>query len=428
MNLVVAGYTEERVYGGREPYWDTAKLSQGLRTFALSTDGVLAPASSDIPAGGARPNPSWVEAHPSGLIVYSMCESSTAPLGTATDVVAHAVDPETAALTLINRAVCGEGPCFATLDKSAKFLLVSCINSSEVVVFSILPNGGVGAVVERQSVRAALGLVPTADSNAHSVVLSPSNELAVVSDMALARVLVYRFDSTRGALNFHSSTESGPWPGGRARHFVFHPFVTGSGETPGLAFGMNQGKGGVDEGSVSVYHVHHRNVDADAAHGKPVLELVQRISSLPAGHVPSAERPAVGGAAIRISPDARHVYCSNRGHDSIAIFAVNIGEEGGDGLVTREPYLTLLGHEPCGGRTPRDIAIDPTGSFLLAANQDSHAVITFEIQQPSGLLRRTGNELAVAAPNCICFLPAQGAAGGRGGGGGGGGGGGHGRL
>ena len=412
MRLVVGGFSEGTVYGGDKPYWDTSQLSRGLRSFALSPSGKLL--GGGTAAADALPNPGWVAAHPTGRAVYSACESSSDPRGTETDVVAHAIDPSTGKLTFINRVVCGDGGCFASVSKNGLFLLVSCIGTSEVVVFPILPGGGLASAVERRSIRAALGLAADVDSNAHSVVLSPSNRLAVVSDLALARVLVYRFDSERGSLKFHSATESGTYPGGRARHLVFQPVAMASSSTGGhdsapLAFGMNQGKGGVDEGSVSVYTVHeHRLLQQ---HGKPILELVERVSSLPEGHVPSPEQAAIGGAAIQVSSDGRHLYCSNRGDESIAMFRINHG--GNDGGTTsssrnagrrqQHQYLTLLGHVPCGGLTPRDIKI--CGNFLLVANQDSHNVVTLAVDQGSGLLRHTGHKEEIAAPNCICLLP-----------------------
>jgi hypothetical protein len=315
MMLVIGGYTEDSVYGGEKPYWDTSKLSRGLQTFVLQEDGGLQPtATAAAAADSARPNPSYISAHPAGRVVYSVCESSAVGMrGTPTDVVAHAVDRLTGELTLINRVVCGDGPCFATVDSSGKFLLVTNISDSDVCVFSIAPDFGVGPAVERQSVRSGFGLGRDAESNAHSGVLSPSNRLVVVSDLALAKIILYRFDSGTGSLDFHSAIDSGPFPASRARHLVFHPATlsqqgTGgnsSAGTIGRAYGMNQGKQGVDEGSVSVYHVHEHNLDGHQA--EPVMELVDRVSTLPHGHTPCKE--SVGGAAIQVRCPVTTVVC-----------------------------------------------------------------------------------------------------------------------
>ena len=94
---------------------------------------------------------------------------------------------------------------------------------------------------------------------------------------------------------------------------------------------------------------------------------------------------------MHLSPDGRHLYASNRGHDSIAVFRVEA-----------EGSLSLLGHQPCGGRTPRNFAIDPEGQYLLAANQDTDNIAVFAIGE-DGLLRQTG-DVPFPSPVCIRFL------------------------
>jgi 6-phosphogluconolactonase len=89
------------------------------------------------------------------------------------------------------------------------------------------------------------------------------------------------------------------------------------------------------------------------------------------------------------------LYGSNRGHDSIAMFSVD--EETG--------RLSLIGHEPTQGRTPRNFAIDPTGAFLLVANQDSNSIVVFRIDAATGRLDATGHSIEVPAPVCIRFAP-----------------------
>ncbi len=108
-----------------------------------------------------------------------------------------------------------------------------------------------------------------------------------------------------------------------------------------------------------------------------------------------APRERVSTAQVLVAPSGRFVYVSNRGHDSIAIFAI-------DEATGR---VTPAGHAATGGKTPRNFAIDPTGTYLLAANQDSDSVVVFRIDAETGQLRPTGNVARVPSPVCVTMLP-----------------------
>jgi 6-phosphogluconolactonase len=99
------------------------------------------------------------------------------------------------------------------------------------------------------------------------------------------------------------------------------------------------------------------------------------------------------GADIHVSPDGGFLYCSNRGHDSIAAFKIN----------QRNGGLTFIAHEPTGGKTPRNFAIDPTGTFLLVANQGSENIVTFRRDKKTGRLSATDHVAEVPAPVCLKF-------------------------
>jgi 6-phosphogluconolactonase len=94
-----------------------------------------------------------------------------------------------------------------------------------------------------------------------------------------------------------------------------------------------------------------------------------------------------------VDPSGRFVYVSNRGHDSIAIFAVD----------QQTGRLTNVGHEPTGGQTPRNFAIDPSGTFLYAANQNSDTIVHFRIDGQTGRLTPTGDVTEIGGPVCILF-------------------------
>ena len=128
----------------------------------------------------------------------------------------------------------------------------------------------------------------------------------------------------------------------------------------------------------------------DAAAGS--LKEVQTISALPAGF-----KGANSSAEIAVHPSGKFLYASNRGHDSIAIFRIDVAAG----------TLTAAGHAPAGGKTPRNFAIDPSGKFLLAANQDSGNVAVFRIDPSTGALTPAGVEVGVPSPVSIVFTPTR---------------------
>ena len=149
--------------------------------------------------------------------------------------------------------------------------------------------------------------------------------------------------------------------------------------------GPRCGEYSADSRHLYVIHELNSTVAHYACNGGAVT-LRETVSTLPADYA-----GANTAADVHLTPDGRHLYASNRGHDSIAMFCV-----GADGS------LTLLGHQPCGGRTPRNFAIDPEGQYLLAANQDSDNIAVFAIGE-DGLLRQTG-DVPFPSPVCIRFL------------------------
>ena len=119
------------------------------------------------------------------------------------------------------------------------------------------------------------------------------------------------------------------------------------------------------------------------------LSEIQTISTLPDGMVD----PNNSTAEVQVHPNGRFLYGSNRGHDSIAMFAI-------DPTTGR---LASLGQQPSGGQFPRNFGIDPTGNWLLAAHQHSHTVCVFEIEATTGILRPTDQVAEVPSPVCVKF-------------------------
>jgi 6-phosphogluconolactonase len=124
------------------------------------------------------------------------------------------------------------------------------------------------------------------------------------------------------------------------------------------------------------------------------LKVIQTLSTLPEG---VEVTPKDSTAEVLVHPSGKFLYVSNRGPDSIAIYAID----------PQTGKLRALGHQSTGGKTPRNFGIAPTGNFLLAANQDSGTIVVFHIDPGTGLLKPTGHSADVPKPVCVRFLPVE---------------------
>jgi 6-phosphogluconolactonase len=202
--------------------------------------------------------------------------------------------------------------------------------------------------------------------HAHQIPLDPTGRFALCPDLGMDQVFVYRLDGAAGRLQPNDPPGARLAPGTGPRHLEFHPsepwvYVIGELGSTITAF------------------------EWDGARG--ALRELQTVSTLPEAH-PGSDTTC---ADIHVAPSGRFVYGSNRGHDSIAAFAID--EAGGT--------LTPLGQTPTGGRTPRSFAIDPSGTFLFVANQDTDTIVTFRLDADSGQLTPTGQVTNVPSPVCL---------------------------
>jgi 6-phosphogluconolactonase len=282
-------------------------------------------------------------------------------------VASFKIDRETGGLTRLNRKACGgEVPCYLSVSKNGKFILVANYGSGSVSVLPIGEDGSLGDVVCSMKHDVPPG---GKGANAHSIILDPSNRHALVADLGVGRILVYRFDDETGQL----TPGRPPWvstaKGAGPRHVKFHP-------NEQLLLCMTE----YDNTMISL------NYDAKGG----ALTLIEAQSSLPPGYTETTY-----GSDVQLHPNGRFVYGSNRGHNSIAIFEID----------AKTGSLKLLGHEPTGGDHPRGTCIDPTGNFLLVANQNSDNILTFKIDAESGRLAPVGDEVQVLKPVWFTFIP-----------------------
>jgi 6-phosphogluconolactonase len=318
-------------------------------------------------------NPSFLAVHPSYRFLYAVNEIGNYGGQKSGAVSAFAIDSSTGKLTLLNQlATGGADPCYLTVDKTGKFLLVANYSGGSIAVFPILEDGRLG---EKSAFIQHTGHGPNPERqeapHAHSIDLSPDGRFAIVDDLGLDETLVYKFDSAHGTLTPNDPPFAKANPGAGPRHFTFSP-------NGNFGYVVNELSSDISAFSY------------DAMNG--TFHPLQTISTIPKTF--TAENTA---AEIEISPSGKFLYASNRGHNSIAVFSID----------PQKGTLTLLQYVPTKGESPRNFEIDPTGSLLFVGNEKSDTLVTFRVDPKSGRLTPTGKVLEISQPVCVRFVPAE---------------------
>jgi 6-phosphogluconolactonase len=318
----------------------------------------------------ATVNPSFFAVHPNNRFLYAVNETAGFE-GKDGSISAFSINPKNGMLTFLNKvSSMGKNPCHLTVDNSGEWLIAANYSSGSVSIFSLKEDGRLGSASMFMQ-HSGFGKDPRRQKgpHAHSVDLSPDSRFLLVSDLGLDKVMIYRFDSVKGTLAANNPPFAKVSPGAGPRHLSFHP----------------NGR--------FVYQINELNSTLTAFaydRERGSLREIETLSTLPQGF--SGSNTA---AEIKVHPDGTFIYGSNRGHDSIAVFAI----KGEKSLV--EP----VGHVSTQGRTPRHFAIDPTGNYLFAANQDSGEIVVFRINRTTGMLAASGAVLKVPKPVCVVFVP-----------------------
>jgi 6-phosphogluconolactonase len=347
----------------------TGGESKGIYIYRMdAATGSLTPAG----VGEGVVNPSFLALHPGGRFLYAACEAGNFGGRKTGAVAAFSLDPKSGALTLLNQESSeGTSPCHVAVDRSGKNLLVANYSSGTAAVLPIREDGRLGPA---SSVVKHSGSGPDRrrqeGPHAHSINLDPANRFAFVADLGLDKVMIYRFDPARGTLVPNDPPSASTAPGAGPRHFSFHPngryaYVINELNSTVTAFAFDAEKGALRE-----------------IHSVPTL--------------PGDFKGTSTTAEVQVTPDGKFLYGSNRGHDSLAVFAVD-AETG---------KLSPAGFHSTQGKTPRNFGIDPSGRWLLAANQGSGSVAVFRIDAKTGKLDPAGTPIQVPKPVCVKFLPA----------------------
>ena len=353
---------------------EAGSTSKGIYAYRFDSDtGKL----TSIGIAAETTNPSFLAVHPNHRFLYAVNETGNYRGQKSGAVSAFSIDRATGKLTLLNQVASrGADPCYITADKTGKYVLVANYTGGSVAVFPVLEDGRLGEASSFIQ-HTGHGTDPQRQEgpHAHSIDLSPDNRFAIVDDLGLDETLVYRFDIAKGSLTLNDpqlyTTLAKADPGAGPRHFAFHT----SGK---FAYVVNE-----MGSTVSVFSY-------DGADG--ALRRLQTISTFPkdfSAHNDDAE--------IEVHPSGKFLYASNRGHDSIAVFAID----------PDKGTLTQIEYAPTKGQTPRSFEIAPGGSLLFAANEKSDNIVVFRINPQTGRLAPTGKVLDVAEPVCVKFVPIE---------------------
>ncbi len=346
----------------------TGGKSQGIYRFLMD------PASGELTGGelaAEAANPSFLAVHPTRRFLYAVNEVGNYGGKRSGAVSAFALDPADGKLTFLNREPSGGAdPCHLAVDAAGKHVLVANYAGGNAAVLPIAGDGRLGPVgCDVQHKGSSVNRQRQEAAHAHSINLDAANRFAVVADLGLDQVRVYRYDAATGTLTPNDPPFIATAPGAGPRHFAFHPSAP-------FAYVINE------LGSTVIA------LGYDAAKG--TFKPLQTISTLPAGF-----KGENGTAEVQVHPSGRFLYGSNRGHDSIAAFAID----------PTSGTLTPIGIYSEGIKTPRNFGIDPTGTFLVVANQDSDSLVVFRIDPQTGALGPTGHKASVPVPVCVKFVP-----------------------
>ena len=284
-------------------------------------------------------------------------------------VSSYRIDQRSGDLEFINREASeGAAPCYVSVDAKRKAVLVANYSSGSV---SVLPVSSDGKLSKATYVDTHKGSSINPDRqkepHAHSILLDDHSDLAFSADLGTDRISIYRLDAKAGKLGILG--EASLKPGAGPRHIAIHP----SGK---LLYVINE-----LDSTITSFRF-------DRAGAK--LSSLDSVSTLPADFSGKSYC-----ADIHIHPSGRFLYGSNRGHNSIAVFAIN----------PADGKLSVIQHQSTLGNWPRNFALDPSGKFLLVANQNSGNIASLAIDQQTGKLSETRFNLEIPAPVCVKFMP-----------------------
>ena len=347
----------------------TNEKSEGIYVFRFNSQ-----TGETTPVGSAKTsNPSFLAVSPNERYVYAVNENADSTRFTmGGSVAAFSFDKKNGQLTSLNKQESGgKHPCYVATDKTGKWVIAGNYSSGSLALLPVKEDGSLEAPVQViQHTGSSVNEDRQQGPHVHSTVVSPDNKFVFVPDLGIDKVMIYALDAKKGTLTAAAdpfvATEAGAGP----RHFDFHP-------NKKFAYLIEEMSGGI-----SVYK-----------YSKGTLTLVQNISSLQGDFSGN-----IGAADIHVSKDGKFLYVSNRGDaNTIDIFKIN----------QKTGEIWEAGHQSTLGKNPRNFNFDPSGNFLLVANQSSNDIVVFRRDAVTGLLTDTGKRIMVDKPVCLKWIATE---------------------
>jgi len=313
------------------------------------------------------PNPSYLAISPDEKFVYAVNEN--ADKGNGGKVSSFAFDKQQGKLSLIDvQQSGGDDPCYVSVDKTNKWITIANYTSGTLSVLPIKGNGGLDpASTVIQQTGYSVNTERQTSPHMHCAVFAKDNKYLFAADLGTDKVMVYSFNEKNGKLAEAASPFVMVKAGAGPRHLTFHP--------------NNKYAYLIEEltGTISAY-----------SYKNGAFALFQNASALPPDYMGS-----IGSADIHVSADGKFLYASNRGEsNTIAIYRVN----------QKNGSITLVGHQSTLGKTPRNFNFDPSGNFLLVANQNSDNIVIFKVDKKTGLLSDSGKKIKAGNPVCVKWI------------------------
>ena len=312
-------------------------------------------------------NPSFLAVSPDEKFVYAVNENGNNDNGG--EVSAFSFDKKTGRLTAINKQLSGgDAPCYIQTDKTGRWVVAGNYSSGTLSVLPVSASGELGnATTTIQHKGSGVNKERQEKPHVHCTIFSQDDKWLFVPDLGIDKVMIYAFDSKTGKLKPAPQPYVKIKDGGGPRHLTFHP-------NNQYAYLMEEMGGAVDVFQYS--------------NGK--LKPIQHIAS-----VQTNDTGFIGSADIHVSADGKFLYASNRGgFNTIAIYKID----------QQNGTLTFIGHQSSLGEIPRNFTIDPSGNYLLAANQESDNIVIFKRNAATGLLTDTGTRIEVGKPVCLKWI------------------------
>jgi 6-phosphogluconolactonase len=353
---------------------DADELIVFISAFAPGNDGAIHAYRLEPDAGQLKPvhrttdieHPFFMAVSPDGRFLYAIHAPGKFGGESHEQVAAYQIVGRTGRLKLLNRqSALGSAACYLDVDASGKTVVVANYSTGSVASLPVHKDGSLDKASsfiqhEGSSVNPARQQGP----HAHCIIVSPDNRFVYSADLGLDQVLGYRLEATTAKLSPNQPPFTKTSPGTGPRHLTFHP----NGQ---WVYVINE-----LHNSVTMF-------DYDSEPG--TLTERETISTLPDGFDGTSHC-----ADLKITPNGRFLYGTNRGHDSVA--AYRIGDAG---------RLTLLKIEPSLGKGPQNLAITPGGELLLCANMPGNNVVVFRIDPRTGDLTPIGRPVSMPGPSCI---------------------------